>query len=125
MKLGITVTNFSWDRPAETMGPTISRIARTADEAGLDSLWAMDHFFQIRISGLPPESPMPEVYTTLAFMAGHTRRIQLGALVTSIAYRHPGVLVKTATTLDVLSGGRTIFGVGAGAPFNVMPDSPE
>jgi F420-dependent oxidoreductase-like protein len=125
MKLGISVTNFSWQRPPEELGPTIARIARTADDAGIDSIWTMDHFFQIRVTGLPPESPMPEAYSTLAFMAGHTKRIRLGTLVTSIAYRHPGVLVKTATTLDVLTGGRTIFGVGAGAPFNVLPGTPQ
>ena len=65
-----------------------------ADEAGVDSLWVMDHFFQIRLTGLPPESPMPEAYATLAFLGGLTKRIKLGTLVTSMAYRHPGVLVK-------------------------------
>src|SRR5882762_11719685 len=104
MKLGIGITTFPW--PAEQIGPVVSGIATAADEAGVDSLWTMDHFFQIRISGLPPESPMPEAYATLAFMAGHTSRIRLGTLVTSVAYRHPGILVKAVTALDVLSGGR-------------------
>jgi len=90
----------------------------------VDSLWVMDHFFQIRLTGLPPESPMPEAYATLAFLGGLTRRIRLGTLVTSVSYRHPGVLVKTVTSLDVLTGGRVIFGVGAGAPFNVTPAGP-
>jgi F420-dependent oxidoreductase-like protein len=81
----------------------------------------MDHFFQIRISGLPPESPMLEAYATLAFMAGQTRQIRLGTMVTSVAYRHPGVLLKAVTSLDVLSGGRMILGVGAGAPWNTLP----
>jgi F420-dependent oxidoreductase-like protein len=121
VKLGIGVTNFSWPASAAEIGPTVAWIARTADEAGVDSLWTMDHFFQIRLSGLPPESPMLEAYATLAFMAGQTRRIRLGTMVTSVAYRHPGVLVKQVTSLDVLSGGRMIFGVGAGAPFNI-PD---
>jgi F420-dependent oxidoreductase-like protein len=124
VKLGITVTNFSWPAPAEEMGPTIARIAGTADEAGIDSIWTMDHFFQIRLSGLPPESPMPEAYATLAFIAGHTRRIRLGTLVTSVAYRHPGVLIKIVTSLDVLSGGRMVLGVGAGAPFDIPADFP-
>ncbi len=119
MKLGITVTNFSWPGPASEIGPTVARIARTADEAGMDSVWTMDHFFQIRLSGLPAEAPMLEAYATLAFIAGHTRRIQLGTLVTSVAHRHPGVLIKIVTSLDVLSGGRMVLGVGAGAPFNV------
>lgn len=121
MQLGILVTDFSWPMPAARIGPTVAGIARRADEAGFDSLWTMDHFFQIRISGLPPESPMPEAYATLAFVAGQTSRIRLGTLVTSVAYRHPGVLIKAVTTLDVLSGGRVIFGVGAGAPWNELP----
>jgi F420-dependent oxidoreductase-like protein len=122
MKLGIGITTFPW--PAEEIGPAVSRIATAADEAGLDSLWVMDHFFQIRLSGLPPTSPMPEAYATLAFLGGLTRRIRLGTLVTSVAYRHPGVLVKTVTSLDVLTGGRVIFGVGAGAPWNIAPAGP-
>ena len=122
MKFGITITTFPW--PAEEIGPLVSRIAVAADEAGVDSLWVMDHFFQIRLTGLPPESPMPEAYATLAFLGGLTRRIRLGTLVTSVSYRHPGVVVKTVTSLDVLTGGRVIFGVGAGAPFNVTPAGP-
>jgi F420-dependent oxidoreductase-like protein len=122
MKLGIGITTFPW--LAEQIGPVVSGIATAADEAGLDSLWVMDHFFQIRLSGLPAESPMPEAYATLAFLGGLTKRIKLGTLVTSVAYRHPGVLVKTVTALDVLTGGRVIFGVGAGAPFNPVPAGP-
>ena len=78
----------------------------------------MDHFFQIRMTGLPPESPMFEAYATLGFLAGITTRIRLGTLVTSVAYRHPGVLLKSLTALDVLSGGRTYFGVGVGAAID-------
>jgi F420-dependent oxidoreductase-like protein len=122
MKFGITIATFPW--PAEEIGPVVSGIAVAADEAGVDSLWVMDHFFQIRLTGLPPESPMPEAYATLAFLGGLTKRIRLGTLVTSVSYRHPGVLVKTVTALDVLTGGRVIFGVGAGAPFNVAPAGP-
>ncbi len=122
MKLGIGITTFPW--PADEIGPAVSRLATAADDAGVDSLWVMDHFFQIRMSGLPPESPMPEAYATLAFLGGLTRRIRLGTLVTSVAYRHPGVLVKAVTSLDVLTGGRVIFGVGAGAPWNVAPAGP-
>jgi F420-dependent oxidoreductase-like protein len=121
MKLGIAVTDFSWPVPADRIEPILADLARRADQAGFDSLWTMDHLFQIRITGLPPESPMLEAYTTLATMAAHTRRIRLGTLVSSVAYRHPGVLIKTVTTLDVLSGGRMIFGVGAGAPWNELP----
>jgi F420-dependent oxidoreductase-like protein len=121
MKLGISVTDFSWPVPTERIGPIVAGIACQADEAGFDSLWTMDHFFQIRISGLPPESPMLEAYATLAFIAGQTSRISLGTLVSSVAYRHPGVLVKAVTSLDVLSGGRMILGIGAGAPWNALP----
>jgi F420-dependent oxidoreductase-like protein len=122
MKLGIGITTFPWT--AEEIGPRVARIATAADEAGVDSLWVMDHFFQIRLTGLPPESPMPEAYATLAFLGGLTKNIKLGTLVTSVSYRHPGVLVKTVTSLDVLTGGRVIFGVGAGAPWNVAPAGP-
>jgi F420-dependent oxidoreductase-like protein len=122
MKLGIGITTFPW--PAEEIGPAVSRIATAADETGVDSLWVMDHFFQIRLSGLPPESPMPEAYATLAFLGGLTQRIRVGTLVTSVAYRQPGVLIKAVTSLDVLTGGRVIFGVGAGAPWNVAPSGP-
>lgn len=121
MQLGILITDFSWPVPPDRLGPLVTAIARQADEAGFDSLWTMDHFFQIRISGLPPESPMPEAYATLAFLAGQTSRIRLGTLVSSVAYRHPGVLLKAVTSLDVLTGGRIIFGVGAGAPWNTLP----
>jgi F420-dependent oxidoreductase-like protein len=124
MKLGIGVADFSWPGGPGQVGPNLSWVARTADEAGIDSLWVMDHFFQIRLSGRPPEDPMLEAYAALGFIAGQTRRIRLGTLVTSIAYRHPGVLVKTVTTLDALSGGRMTFGVGAGAPFNPAPAGP-
>jgi F420-dependent oxidoreductase-like protein len=116
MKLGISITKFSWPAPASELGPTIAHIARAADEAGVDSIWTMDHFFQIGITGLPPESPMPEGFTTLMFIAAHTSRIRVGTLVTAVPYRHPGVMLKTATTLDVLSGGRLTLGLGAGSP---------
>jgi F420-dependent oxidoreductase-like protein len=124
MRLGIAVADFSWPDGPERIGPNLATVARAADEAGLDSLWVMDHFFQIRITGRPPEDPMLEAYATLGFLAAQTRRIRLGVMVTSVAYRHPGVLIKTATTVDVLSGGRIYFGVGAGAPFNPEPHGP-
>src|ERR1700760_5094235 len=125
MKVGIGITNFSWPVPLTEFGPTLARIAGTADEAGVDSLWVMDHFFQIRISGEPPEAPITEAYATLSFLAGQTERIQLGTLVTSVAYRHPGVLLQTVTALDVFSGGRAVFGVGAGAPWGPQPHRPR
>jgi F420-dependent oxidoreductase-like protein len=122
MRLGIGIAEFGI--AAEEIGPRVAGIAMTADETGFDSLWVMDHLFQIRLSGLPPESPMLEAYGTLGFLGGITRRIRLGALVTSVSYRHPGVLLKTVTSLDVLTGGRMYLGVGAGAPWNVEPQGP-
>lgn len=103
------------------MGPLIRSLARQADDAGFDSLWTMDHLFQIPITGQPPEAPLLEAYALLAFLAAETKRIRLGTMVTCVAYRHPGVLIKAVTSIDVLSGGRVIFGVGAGAPFNELP----
>jgi F420-dependent oxidoreductase-like protein len=95
------------------IAPTLARIGRAADESGFASLWVMDHFFQIEMIG-KAEEPMLEGYSALSFLAAVTRRVSLGTLVTGIIYRSPGILVKTVTTLDVLSGGRSYFGVGAG-----------
>jgi F420-dependent oxidoreductase-like protein len=121
MKLGISMGGFPAGTQAEQIAKLMSRLARTADDAGFDSLWTMDHFFQIPITGQPPEAPLLEAYAVLAFLAAETSRIRLGTMVTSVAYRHPGVLIKAVTSIDVLSGGRVIFGVGAGAPFNEPP----
>jgi len=121
MKLGISMSGFPAGTETGRMAPLLSRVARSADAAGFDSLWTMDHFFQIPITGQPPEAPLLEAYAVLAFLAAETDRIRLGTMVTSVAYRHPGVLIKAVTSIDVLSGGRVIFGVGAGAPFNELP----
>jgi F420-dependent oxidoreductase-like protein len=112
MRLGLQIPSFTWPGGPAEIAPRLGEIARAADEFGLASLWVMDHFFQIPSVG-PAEREMLEGWTTLAFLAAHTRRISLGTLVTGVTYRHPGVLVKTATTLDVLSGGRAILGIGA------------
>lgn len=112
MLLGLQVCDFTWPDSPAGIGPTFRRIARDADQAGLASLWVMDHFFQISMIG-PPEHEMLEGWSALAHAAAVTERITLGTLVTGVTYRHPGVLVKTATTLDVLSGGRAWFGIGA------------
>lgn len=121
MKLGLSLGGFPMGTEPQQMGPLLSRLARHADDAGFDSLWTMDHFFQIPITGQPPEAPLLEAYAVLAFLAAETKRIRLGTMVTSVAYRHPGALIKAVTSIDVLSGGRVIFGVGAGAPFNDLP----
>jgi F420-dependent oxidoreductase-like protein len=112
MKLGLQISSFTWPGGPERISPTLARIAQAAEQAGFSSLWVMDHFFQIEVIGRP-EEPMLEAYSTLNFLAAVTKRIRLGALVTGVVYRYPGILVKTVTTLDVLSGGRVYFGVGA------------
>jgi F420-dependent oxidoreductase-like protein len=113
MKIGITIPRFVTPVGDAGIGPQFAAMARDADQAGLDSLWVMDHFFQIDHIG-PAEEPMLEGYSALAFAAGITQRISLGTLVTGVTYRRPGILVKTVSTLDVLSGGRAWLGIGAG-----------
>jgi F420-dependent oxidoreductase-like protein len=118
MKIGLQVPNFTWPGGPAGIRNKLGDIARAADEAGFASLWVMDHFFQIggqrSTSGLgPAEDEMLEGYSTLAYFAGLTKNVTLGTLVTGVVYRHPGILVKTVTTLDVLSGGRACLGIGA------------
>jgi F420-dependent oxidoreductase-like protein len=112
MRIGLQVPSFTWPGGAGEIGTTLEEIARGADAAGFASFWVMDHFFQIPMVG-PAEREMLESYSALSFAAGVTKRIALGAMVTGVTYRHPGVLVKTATTLDVLSRGRAYLGIGA------------
>ena len=112
MRVGLQVPNFTWPRGQENLGDDFGLIAERAERAGFYSLWVMDHFFQIRGLG-PPENEMLEGWSALAFAAARTNRIKLGMMVTGVTYRHPGILVKTATTLDVLSHGRAYLGIGA------------
>ena len=112
MKIGLQIPSFSWPGGTEAIGPTVGRIAHQADEIGFDSIWVMDHFFQIRGVG-KPEEPMLEGWTTLGFLAANTKRARLGLMVGGVHYRLPGLWVKAATTLDVLSGGRAWLGIGA------------
>src|SRR5256886_9405046 len=112
MRLGLQVPNFPWSNGQENLGDTFGLIAQRAERAGFYSMWVMDHFFQIRNVG-PAENEMLESYSALAFAAGRTNRIKLGTMVTGVTYRHPGILVKTVTTLDVLSHGRAYLGIGA------------
>ncbi len=112
MKLGLQIPSFTWPSGPAQIAPTLAEIARTADRVGYDSIWVMDHFFQIRGVGAA-EEPMLEAYTTLGFLAAHTESVGLGTLVTGVTYRHPGILAKTVTTVDVLSGGRAWLGIGA------------
>jgi F420-dependent oxidoreductase-like protein len=112
MRLGLQVPSFTWPNGQGELGDTFAHIAREAERAGLYSLWVMDHFYQIRNVG-PAENEMLDGWTTLGFAAGVTNRIKLGTMVTGVTYRNPGLLVKIATTLDVLSHGRAYFGIGA------------
>lgn len=112
MKIGLQIPNFTWPGGSAGIGSKLAEIARTADDAGFASVWVMDHFFQIGMIG-PPEHDMLESYSTLSYLAGITKKVKLGTLVTGVVYRYPGVLAKTLTTLDVLSGGRAYLGIGA------------
>jgi F420-dependent oxidoreductase-like protein len=112
MKFGLQVNSFTWPGGAAAIGPTLARITRTADDVGFDSIWVMDHFFQIRGLG-PPEAPMLEGLTALGFMAANSGKARVGLMVGGIHYRPPGLWIKAVTTLDVLSGGRAWFGIGA------------
>lgn len=112
MKIGLQVANFTWPGGPAQIAGKLAEIARTADSVGFYSLWVMDHHFQIAMVG-PPENDMLEGYTTLGYLAAHTQRVKLGTMVTGVVYRYPGILIKTATTLDVLSGGRAYLGIGA------------
>jgi len=130
VKLGLQIVRFDWPGSPASIRPRLADVAGAAEDAGFSSLWVMDHFFQIHWVGAV-DSPMLEAYTTLGFLAAVTQRIRLGVLVAGIVYRHPGILIKTATTLDVLSGGRSYFGIGAawyerearglGVPFPSLP----
>jgi F420-dependent oxidoreductase-like protein len=104
---------FSWPGGPAAIGPTLAGAIDRAETAGIHSVWPMDHFFQIPVAG-EPEEPMLEGWATIAWAAGRTRSLEFGTMVTGVHCRHPGLLAKFATTLDVLSGGRVWLGIGAG-----------
>jgi F420-dependent oxidoreductase-like protein len=112
VKLGLHYWNYSIPSDPAEMAATLSETARIADEAGFSGFSVMDHYFQMEYAGSAAE-PMLEAYTTLGHVAARTERMTLGVLVTGVMYRHPGLLAKIVTTLDVLSGGRGRLGVGA------------
>ncbi len=112
MKLAIHNPSFTYDGGAEQIASTLAATARAAEEGGADQYTLMDHWFQIPGVGAP-EEPMLEGYTALGYIAAQTERMRLGLLVSGVTYRHPGLLAKTVTTLDVLSGGRAQLGLGA------------
>jgi F420-dependent oxidoreductase-like protein len=104
--------NFTLPGTASSLGPALAATAKAAEEAGCAQFTLMDHWFQMEALSRA-QDPMLEGYTSLGFVAAHTQRIRIGLLVTGVTYRHPGLLVKTVTTLDVLSGGRAQLGIGA------------
>jgi F420-dependent oxidoreductase-like protein len=112
LKLAIHNPSFTYPGGPENIAPMLAATARAAEEGGADQFTLMDHWFQIAPIG-PPEEPMLEGYTALGYVAAQTERMRLGLLVTGVTYRHPGLLAKIVTTLDVLSGGRAQLGIGA------------
>ncbi len=112
MQLGIHYANFTLPGGPEAIGATLAATAKAAEEGGCATFTMMDHWFQME-QFATAQDPMLEGYTSLGFLAGQTRRMTLGLMVTGVTYRHPGLLAKIVTTLDVLSGGRALLGIGA------------
>ncbi|WP_428338625.1 LLM class F420-dependent oxidoreductase [Mycobacterium sp.] len=131
MKLGLHIADFTTFGSPAGIASGLAATARAAEQTGFTTLTLMDHYFQMEATA-PATDPMLEGYTTLGFLAGHTERLQLGMLVTGVTYRHPGLLAKTLATLDVLSNGRALLGIGAawyerehtglGVPFPPVPE---
>jgi alkanesulfonate monooxygenase SsuD/methylene tetrahydromethanopterin reductase-like flavin-dependent oxidoreductase (luciferase family) len=113
IRFGLQLPSFTFPGlPDEMLFDRISEIASAAEDSGFDSFFVMDHFQQIANIG-PPAHPMFEAYALLGTVAARTSRLKLGALVTGVTYRNPALLAKIVTTLDVISGGRAILGIGA------------
>ena len=113
IRLALQIPNFSYGTPVAELFPTVVAQAREAQEAGFDAVFVMDHFYQLPMLGAP-EEPMLEAYTALGALASTTERVLLGTLVTGNTYRNPTLLAKIITTLDVISGGRAVLGIGTG-----------
>lgn len=132
MDIALRLTRFDVPGGPQALPSVLTATARAADEAGFSALTLMDHWLQMEQPGTTAYDPMLEGYTTLGFLAAQTRYLSLGLLVTGVTYRHPGLLAKTVSTLDVLSGGRAMLGIGAawyerehhglGVPFPPVPE---
>ena len=114
MHIGLQIPSFKYPGGTTAIRPKLKEIVTTAEGAGFHSLWVMDHYYQIKgLFGEAYTDPMLEAYTTLGYFAGLTEKARLGVLVTGVIYRNPAVLMKMVNTLDILSGGRAYFGIGA------------
>jgi F420-dependent oxidoreductase-like protein len=114
MRVSISITNYTWPSGAPRLATDLVQVAQAADAGGVDTLWVTDHLVQADPTAPPSDRDMLEAYTVLGFLAAHTKRARLGAMVSPVTFREPGLLVKAVTTLDVLSGGRAWLGIGAG-----------
>jgi F420-dependent oxidoreductase-like protein len=114
MKISLQIGRFDWPGNPENTGETLAEIAKTTDRNGFSSLFVMDHFYQLEPMVGKADDPMLEAYNTLGFLAGKTKNVKLGTLVTGNLYRNPGLLIKAVSTLDVLSKGRSYLGIGTG-----------
>ena len=112
MRIGLQIPRFNWPGGPDAIAGRLAEIARTAEEAGFASIWVMDHLLQIPFFGAV-EDPMLESYTTLGYLAGVTERIRMGPMVGAVVFREPALLIKAATTLNVLSRGRSYFSIGS------------
>src|SRR5260221_2480885 len=112
-RLGLQIPNFTYPGVADAdLFERISQVALTAERSGFDSVWVMDHLYQIAMIG-PPENAMFEAYTLLGAIAARTSKVRLGTMVSGVTYRNPALLAKIITTLDVISSGRAVLGIGS------------
>jgi F420-dependent oxidoreductase-like protein len=114
MRVSISATNYSWPGGPESLRPDLAWLVSAADQAGVDTVWVVDHLIQADPTAPPGDRDMLEAYTTLGFLAASSERVRLGTMVTGVTFRPPALLVKAVTTLDVLTGGRAWLGIGAG-----------
>jgi len=114
MHIGLQIPSFKYPGGTAVIRPKLKEIVTTAEASGFHSVWVMDHFYQIdNLFGEPYTDPMMESYTTLGYLSGLTEKVYLGVMITGVIYRLPSILLKMVNTLDIVSGGRAYFGIGA------------